>query len=124
VVIEDGDLADLLEHPVVGLLVARGHVGAGLSLQRGGPHAQERHRQNNAEHQSPLTHPPSTNTVWPVIYAARSDASHTIASATSSGCPSRWRGISPVRRDSISEGVMASSCERLAINCFKRSVAV
>src|SRR5579859_139474 len=34
---------------------------------------------------NPLYAPPSTNIVWPVMYDARSDASHTIVSATSLG---------------------------------------
>ncbi len=44
---------------------------------------------------------------------ARSDASHTIASATSSGRPTRLRGASTPKRASNSAGVMPSSCERL-----------
>ena len=36
VIIEDGDLADLLQHAVVGLLIAGSHVGTRLTRQRGG----------------------------------------------------------------------------------------
>ncbi len=55
---------------------------------------------------------------------ARSDASQTIASATSSGSPTRFRGASTPRRASNSAALMPISCERLAISCFRRSVAV
>ena len=39
------------------------------------------------------TIPPSTTRTWPVTYAARSEASHSTAPATSSGRPSRPRAI-------------------------------
>src|ERR1700749_4667058 len=35
VIVEDRDLAYLLQHAVVGLLVSRGHVWAGLGVKRG-----------------------------------------------------------------------------------------
>ncbi len=53
-IIEDGDLAYLLQHTVVGLLVARRHVGAGLSTHRGGAREQKRNRENNGQHLKPL----------------------------------------------------------------------
>ena len=47
VIVEDRDLAYLLQHAVVGLLVAGRHVEAGLS-------GQERKRENHCQHLKPL----------------------------------------------------------------------
>lgn len=55
---------------------------------------------------NPLYRPPSTKTVWPVMYDARSEASQTIVSATSLGSPRRFNGMSAAQLSAISFSVL------------------
>src|SRR5438045_1222784 len=73
---------------------------------------------------NPLYMPPSTSTVWPVIYDARSEASQTTVSANSRGSPSRLSGASAAQVSKISCSVLPVADERALANSFRRSVAV
>src|SRR6185369_1666844 len=72
----------------------------------------------------PLYAPPSTSSVCPVIYEARSEASHTIVSATSLGSPTRLTEASTAQDSKISCSVLPDTAERALANSFRRSVAV
>src|ERR1700745_3527462 len=74
--------------------------------------------------QSPLYIPPSTSTVFPVIYDARSDASQTIVSASSRGSPKRFTGASAAQASRNSCSGFPLAVERAFANSFSRSVAV
>src|SRR5579863_218682 len=88
--------------------------------------AHYRHSGGNRSHRShnPLYMPPSTKTVWPVTYDARSEASQTMVSATSRGSPSRLSGASAAQPSKISCSDFPDVAERAFANSFNRSVAV
>src|SRR5437870_1436606 len=62
--------------------------------------------------------------VWPVMYAARSDASQTIASAISSGAARRLMGISAAHLSYMSFSATPAAFARDAANDASRCVAV
>src|SRR6185437_10195663 len=72
----------------------------------------------------PLYAPPSTNIVWPVMYDARSDASQTIASATSFGSAILFNAESPAQAAKISSSLLFCDADLARANSFNRSVAV
>src|SRR5437763_14498742 len=73
---------------------------------------------------NPLSAPPSTNMVCPVMYDARSDASQTIVSATSLGSAVRFNAESLAHAAKISSSVLFCEADLARASSFNRSVAV
>src|SRR5436305_14859644 len=73
---------------------------------------------------SPLTHPPSTTTVWPVMYDARSEARKATAAAISSGRAIRRIGTSAAHPSIISSLLFPSRAPRSTACSSCRAVRV
>ena len=67
-----------------------------------------------------MVSPPLTDSVWPVMYSAASDAKKATAAATSDGCAKRFMGTERV----IPPITLSASCPELSANLRSAGVSV